>query len=207
MAYLRYIVLFAPVVLLMVLLTLLSAAPPTVLENRSGFPEGYAPVGAATPEDAAKRFFAACAARSPKRFSQVLLLGVCDGPVGTLNKYAECLHKTKFSDGKNAVTVYELPKSIREETARVVALQPFDSEDEDVAALQFQMMSTYYGEKFICVDIAADSYDELEYRNRIVVAMVNDRWYAIPRCRSSISFYQIADLMPLTASVANDTQW
>jgi hypothetical protein len=32
---------------------------------------------------------------------------------------------------------------------------------------------------------------------RIVVTRVGDRWYAIPRCGSSKSFYEIADAMRL----------
>ena len=154
--------------------------------------------GAASPEDAAKSLFHACATESPKHFVQHLLLGVCDGPIDTLQKFAECLHSTRFHRGEDSFTVYDLPfgKQINpKKPFRAVASQDFDRESKQVAALQFQMMSTYYGERFKCIDLVAESYDGLEYRTRIVVAQVGEGWYAIPRCRSSKSFYEIADSM------------
>ena len=163
------------------------------IPTSSGTPITYPPVGATTTEGAAEGLFTACILRSPGLFIHNLCLGVCDGPVDTLQKFAECLHVTTFRRGDNAFTVYDLPKRLQRETVRVVASQEFDSENEDVAALRWQMMSTYYGEKFICVDVVADDPDGLTYGTRIVVTRVNDRWYAIPRCGSSTSFYQIAD--------------
>lgn len=154
--------------------------------------------GAASPEDAATALFLGSAKESPKHFVRHLLLGVCDGPIDTLQKFAECLHTTKFHTGDESYTFYDLPKGLDKDTVRVVASREFDSQDEDVAALRLQALSTYYGEKFRSVDVAADGYDGREYRTRVVVAMVQDRWYAIPRCRSSQSFYAIADAMQLT---------
>ena len=163
--------------------------------------------GAASPEDAAKSLFHACATESPKHFVQHLLLGVCDGPIDTLQKFAECLHSTKFHHGEDSFTVYDLSfgKQINpKKSFRAIATQDFDRENKQVAALQFQMMSTYYGEQFKCVDVVAESYDSLEYGTRIVVAQVGEGWYAIPRCRSSKAFYEVADAMQLTA-LSSDT--
>lgn len=163
-------------------------------------------LSAATPEAAATALFRACATKSPRHFVQHLLLGVCDGPVNTLNKYAESLHTTTYSNGEDTFTVYDLPKLMKKDTERAVVSQEFDSEDEDVVALERQMMSTYYGRKFQCVEVAGEDYDGREYRSRVVVAMIKDRWYAMPRCRSSKSFYQIADAMRLTSPESDDAK-
>jgi hypothetical protein len=165
--------------------------------------------GAASPEDAAETLFRACATESPQHFVHHLLLGVCDGPIDTLQKFAECLHSTKFRHGEDAFTFYDLPfgKGIDpKKPFRAIASQDFDRENKQVAALQFQMISTYYGEQFQSVDVVAESYDGLEYRTRIVVARVKDRWYAMPRCRSSQSFYEIADAMRLPSAEAKETK-
>jgi hypothetical protein len=52
--------------------------------------------------------------------------------------------------------------------------------------------------------LAADSYDGIEYRTRIVVTLAGDRWHAIPRCSSSKSFYKIADAMRFPAPDLKD---
>lgn len=157
--------------------------------------------GAASPEDAAKTLFRGVATESPVHFVQNLLLGVCDGPIDTLQKFAECLHKTEFSHGADSFTFYdlrELRKGINpKKPTRVIATTPFDSGDKQVAALQFEMMSTYYGKTFMGVDVAAEGYDGREYQTRIVVAQLGGGWYAIPRCRSAKSFYEIADAMDI----------
>lgn len=152
--------------------------------------------GADTPEAAATALFRGCALGSPRHFVQHLLLGVCDGPIATLNKFAECLHVTKFRAGDESFTLYDLPKGIDKETVRVVASREFDGNDGDVKKLQLEAASTYSGKKFMAVDVAATGYDGREYATRIVVATVDNRWYAIPRCRSARSFYRIADAMP-----------
>jgi hypothetical protein len=152
--------------------------------------------GAASPEDAATALFRGCAMKSPNHFVQHLLLGVCDGPIATLQDFAECLHVTRFAHGDESYSVYDMPEPIdRNKPVRVIASEEFDSDDKRVDALQIEMMSTYYGQTFRSVDVAAESYDGREYRTRIVVARVNDRWYAMPRCRSAKSFYAIADSM------------
>lgn len=154
--------------------------------------------GAASPEDAAKAMFIGIAKESPKDFVRHLLLGVCDGPIGTLQKFAECLHATKFIRNEQSLTVYDLPKGIdTRKPIRIVATQAFDGEDEQVKALQFEMISTFYGKRFVCVDVAAEGGDGLNYQTRLVVAEQNNRWYAMPRCRSGKSFYEIADRMQI----------
>jgi hypothetical protein len=155
--------------------------------------------GASSPEDAAKAMFLGIAKESPKDFVRHLLIGVCDGPIGTLQNFAECLHETKFIRNEHSLTVYDLPKGIdTRKSIRIVATQAFDGENEQVKALQFEILGTFYGERFACVDVAAEGYDGREYQTRIVVAQVGDGWYAMPRCRSAQSFYAIADAMRLT---------
>lgn len=179
---------------------LCDASSRTAVGNPSLAPFEFHREGAGSPEEAATVLFYGCAAKSPRHFVQHLLLGVCDGPIATLQKFAECLHKTKFSHDEDVFSVYDLPKSINvKKGARVVAIQAFDPEDKQVAALQFEMLSTYYGKHFMCADVVGEGYDGREYRTRIVVAQLHGVWYAMPRCRSSKSFYNIADAMRLTS--------
>jgi len=185
----------APMVLLCLALSLSSAASPAA--KTLDPPIEFAPKGAATPEIAATTLFRACTARSPNHFTQHLLLGVCDGPIASVNKYAEALHTTTYTNGKDDYTVYELPKMMKKDTERVLAIQAFADDAEK--SLEIQGVSTYYANKFSCVDVAGEGYDGAEYRTRIVVAMLNGRWYAIPRCRSSTSFYQVADAMDIAS--------
>jgi hypothetical protein len=197
----------AGLVLVVVSLALVAAVTLPVDENAIISVAGENREGCETPEAAAVEMFLACSMRSPKLFIQTRLLGVCDGPIATLNKYAECLHTTEYSNGETAFTVYDLPKQMKKETARAVAGQAFDTDDKDVAhLLMFAGISSYYGKQFMCFDVAADNYDGIEYRTRIVVAMLNDRWYAVPRCRSSKAFYEIADAMSLTSSESEDAE-
>lgn len=203
----RYLTFAAAAMLLCLAITLLSAASPASDAKLSVTPIEFTPEGAATPEIAATTLFRACTARSPKHFAQHLLLGVCDGPIASVNKYAEALHTTKYTDGKGHYTVYELRRGINSKTPiRVVASALFDTNDKQVEALQFQLASTYYGKSFTCVDVAAEGYDGLEYQTRIVVAQVGDGWYAMPRCRSAQSFYAIADDMRLTPADAKQAK-
>lgn len=154
---------------------------------------------AASPEAAAESLFRGVATESPTHFVHHLLLGVCDGPIDTLQKFAECLHVAEFRHGDDSYSFYDLREDRKgidpRKPVRVVAIEQFDSEDPQVAALQWQMLGTYYGQVFACVDVAADGYDGLEYQTRIVVAQVEDGWYAMPRCSSARSFYEIADAM------------
>lgn len=90
-----------------------SASEVATLSETAGYEEYALPPlkfrreGAASPEDAAKSLFHACATRSPEHFVQHLLLGVCDGPINTLQKFAECLHSTRFRQGDDSLTVYD----------------------------------------------------------------------------------------------------
>lgn len=155
--------------------------------------------GASSPAEAAKALFRGVAHESPKHFVQHLLLGVCDGPIDTLQKFAECLHVTEFNDGEDSFTFYELRESRKginyKKPIRATLTKQFNSEDKAVAALQIEMLGTYYGERFMAVDVAGEGYDGREYQTRIVVAQLGDYWFAIPRCRSSKNFYAIADGM------------
>lgn len=161
---------------------------------------------ATSPEAAARTLFRGVSTESPKRFVQHLLLGVCDGSVDTLRKFAESLHETKFSHKGKSFTVYglrELRQHINpKKPVSVVASAPFDTKDKRVAALPLQSISTYYGEAFVCIDAEAEGYDRRMYRTRIVVARVDGGWYAMPRCRSAKSFYEIADEMRLSPAKA-----
>ena len=156
---------------------------------------------AASPEAAALSLFRGVSTESPKHFVQHLLLGVCDGSIDTLQKFAESLHATEFTQDGNSFTVYDLRELRRrinpKKPVRVVAIAPFDSEDKQVAALRSQSVSTYYGETFVCVDAVAEGYDGLAYQTRIVAAQVDGGWYAVPRCQSAQAFYKIADAMRL----------
>lgn len=70
-----------------------------------------------------------------------------------------------------------------------------------MAALQLEAVSTYAADRFVSVDVAGlGHYDGAEYQSRIVVAETSSGWYAIPRCRSSKTFYAIADTMQLTVT-------
>lgn len=153
--------------------------------------------GFVTPEEAAFTMFRACAKRSHRLFVQSRLLGVCEGENDWPNRYAASLHLTTFRNGTNAFTMYDLPKRMKEEAARVVAGDAFSA--ADVAKLQPQFLSTYYGQDLHCFEVKALNYDGLEYTTRIVVSKKENRWYAIPRCRSSKDFYKVADGMKLTS--------
>lgn len=156
-------------------------------------------VSAATPEDAAKVMFRGVASESPSHFVQHLLIGVCDGPIDTLQKFAESMHETRFNRENESFSFYEL-RDLRKgidykAKVRASGTKHFNPDDATVAALQTQMLSTYYGESFAKVDVAANGYDGREYQTRIVVAKIGGRWFAMPRCRSASSFYKIADAM------------
>ena len=202
----RCLLMAVPTVLLCLALSLQSVAAPANNPATSTSTIEFAPEGAVTPEIAATTLFRACTARSPKHFAQHLLLGVCDGPIASVNKYAEALHTITYTDGNDHYTVYELRELGRgihhEAPIRVVASAAFDTDDKQVAALQLQMASTYYGKKLTCVDVAAKGDSGVEYQTRIVVAQNGDGWYAMPRCRSAHSFYEIADAMRLTPAAS-----
>lgn len=82
-----------------------------------------------------------------------------------------------------------------EKPLRVIAIAAFDTSDPRVKALELEAVTAYSRESCVSVDIAGVGADGLEYQTRVVVAKVSDGWYAIPRCRSSESFYRIAGSM------------
>lgn len=94
----------------------------------------------------------------------------------------------------------------REKPLRVVATAAFDDSDPRVKALEIEEVSTFYCESCVSVDIAGVGWDGLEYQTRIVVGKVRDGWYAIPRCRSSESFYRIADSMSLARAETKEAR-
>jgi len=163
---------------------------------------------AATPELAARSLFRGVATESPSDFVQHLLLGVCDGSIDTLQKFAESLHTTKFHHDGDSFTFYELRELRRsiiwKKPVRIVATAPFEPEDEKVRALELEMLSTYWGKRFMSVDVAGEGYDGREYRTRVVVAQGDAGWYAMPRCRSAQNFYKIADAMLIEAAGKDD---
>jgi hypothetical protein len=183
---------------------------PSAVATPSLAPFEFHREAAASPEAAARALFRGISDESPKYFVQHLLLGVCDGSIDTLQKFAESLHKTEFTHDGDSFSFYDLRdlrKGIdREKPIRVVAYALFDIEDEQVAALKFQGLSTYYGEQFASVDVAAEGYDGREYQTRIVVAQVGDGWYAMPRCRSAQRFYEIADAMRLAPTEVQEAK-
>lgn len=141
--------------------------------------------GATNPEDAAKAMFRGCAKKSPKDFVQHMLLGTCDGPISTLQKFAECLHSTKFKTGAEPYAVYDLPVGknggLKNDTIRIVASGVFPTDEKVAAVISGEAFHSYYGEEFRFVDVAADGSDGREYRSRVVVAAIKDRWYAMPK--------------------------
>ncbi len=176
-------------------------------------PLEFKPEAATSPEIAAQAMFRGVATASPREFGKHLLLGACNNEVDVLNRYAESLHLTRFSINAEALTFYDLLDQRddsgrlrlinREKPIRVIASAAFDSADPRVKALDLEVGTTYAGERFVSVDVAGmGHYDGLEYRTRVVVAKIGSGWYALPRCRSSKNFYEIADAMQLTPAEA-----
>ncbi len=181
-------------------------------------PFEFRPEGATNPEAAAQALILGVATASPRDFGKHLLLGVCNNEVDVLNRYAESLQLTRFSNDGETFTYYELRDQPRDpgteksrminrkKPLRVIASAAFVDADPQVKALHFEMASTYYGKRFVCVEVAGEGLDGREYQSRVVVAEVGDGWYAMPRCRSSKSFYQIADAMSLARAEAAEAR-
>lgn len=183
----------------------------TAPSGQSLAPFVFRPEGATSPEAAAQAMFLGVATASPRDFGKHLLLGACNNEVDVLNRYAESLRLTRFSHQGEAFTYYDLRDERddngrlrlinRQKPLRVIATESFDSTDPRVTALSLEAAGTYAGERFVSVDVAGmGHYDGLEYQSRVVVAQVGSRWYAIPRCASSKSFYAIADAMQLAST-------
>ena len=180
-------------------------------------PFEFRPEGATSPETAAQAMFLGVATASPRDFGQHVLLGVCNNEVSVLNRYAESLHVTRFSNNAGAFTYYDLRDQRdasgrlriinREKPIRVIASASFDSTDPRVKALDLEAAGTYAGERFVGVDVAGMGYDDgLEYQSRVVVAQVGSVWYAMPRCASSKNFYAIADAMNLARTEVKEAK-
>jgi hypothetical protein len=161
---------------------------------------------ASTPEMAAQAMFLGVATASPQDFVKHLLLGVCHNEVDVLRTFAESLHVTPIRHEGETSTWFQLQERPdasgklrvidREEPVRVLSSIPFDSGDAKVRALSLEAASTYAGERFVCVEVAGVGYyDRADYQACVVVAQVDGGWYAIPRCRNSARFYEIADTM------------
>ena len=148
---------------------------------------------ASSAEEAANALFIGCATHSPKHFVKHLSLATCEGPVDTLQNFAECMHKTEFRSRGESFTYYDLPARIRRDTVRVVASRKFDAENAAAACLHAKYV--YYAETLIAVDVAASDSTGRDYQTRIVVAGTKNNWYAVPRVRQSQPLYEIADAM------------
>ena len=161
---------------------------------------------ASTPEMAAQAMFLGVATASPREFVKHLLVGVCHNEVDVLRTFAESLHETPIRHEGETSTWFQLQERPdasgklrvidREQPVRVISSLPFDSGDAKVRALSLEAASTYSGESFVRVEVAGVGYyDRVDYRTCVVVARVDGGWYAMPRCRNSARFYEIADAM------------
>lgn len=153
--------------------------------------------GAGSPEQAAVAMAAGMTEKSPDKFLQHLCLGVCDGPISTINKYDECMHQKYLADESGTYSISDLPSQIIEGAQEAIETRVFDQEDPRVVKLAGELLSTYYGEEFHCVWLSARSHSKKHYIFRVVVTRVGNKWFAIPRCGSSNRFYDIADSMQL----------
>lgn len=181
--------------------TAYSFQPPAVVINPALPAFEFRQQRADNPEAAALALFRGVATGSPGHFVQHLLIGVCDGPNSTLQKFAESLHATEFHHGDDTFTFYDLRDQNKgiysKKPMRVIGSAAFDPQDKQVVALQLEAVSTYGGETFMAIDVEGQDYDGRALRTRVVVAKVNGHWYALPRCRSARSFYKIADAMQI----------
>ena len=194
MSYLRISIVCLILALLFVPATLWSQSDSSAAKSNYKLSYEFSPTGAASAEEAAIAMFRGVALRSPKDFARHLLLGVCDGPIGSVNKYAESLHFNLLTNGEESLTVYDLPERMKKDTEQVLSSLAFS--EAEVDSLRSQFLSSYYCQDLIsCVEVAGESYGGKQYRTRIVVVCLNDVWFAMPRCRSSKSFYAIADAM------------
>lgn len=161
---------------------------------------------ASTPEMAARAMFLGVATASPQDFVKHLLLGACNNEVDVLCTFAESLHVTPILHEGDTLTWFQLQERPgasgklrvidREQPVRVISSRPFESGDAKVRALSLEAASTYAGKRFVRVEVAGVGYyDKADYRACVVVAQVDGGWYAIPRCRNSARFYEVADAM------------
>ncbi|TWT79721.1 hypothetical protein CA13_11280 [Planctomycetes bacterium CA13] len=151
--------------------------------------------GYTSPIESASNMVRAIATKNHKIFVRSRLLGVCEGKNDWPSRYAECLHTTQFSSEKGELTVFDMTRRLMPDTVRVVSMKEMD-------VPHGLLVSSYYGEQFMNVEVVIADYDGLEYRTRIVVAKISDRWYAIPR-RGRCGFYAIADAIPSVPTKAD----
>ena len=151
--------------------------------------------GATNPEEAAVALVTGITERSPQKFLKHLCLGVCDGPISTHKKYSESPHTTKLKAGNVSASVIELASQIQPASANAIHREEFDTTDPRVINLASEMMSTYYGTAFQCVWVSVQTINGVTYETQVVVTRKNDLWYCIPACKSSKSFYAIAEDM------------
>ena len=148
--------------------------------------------GAETAESAATVMVRAYAEMDFKLFMQSRALFECeDSQRGGPNRYAESLHRTKFSNRDHAQTVYELPTRLNAATARTVA-----AHTPTLAFIDAALFSDHVPhQRHRFVDVAIKGYDKTSYQCRIVVIEFSGRWYAVPRCYSSRRIYELADAL------------
>lgn len=181
-------------------------------------PFEFRPGPARTPEIAAQAMFLGVATASPKDYMQHVLIGVCENEIDLLQNFAESFHATRFSHDGETFTTYDLQHQrdasggmriiYRKKPIRVIASAVFDSTDPQVQALDLDLEAagTYGGKRFVSVDVAGLDYDGREYQTRVVVAQGLGGWYAIPRCHSSKSFYEIADAMSIASADSKEAK-
>ena len=152
-----------------------------------------------TPQAAATAMLQAIATKNHHLFVQARMLGVCEGKNDWPPRFAETLHTAKFSSpggGQGDLSVFDMPRRLRSNTVRVVSKQ-------ELTVPGWVGVSSYYGEQFAAYDMAIDNYDGVEFRTRLVVARVGEKWFAIPR-RSQCSVYQIADALTVDQASVTD---
>lgn len=151
--------------------------------------------GSTTPEEAAVALVTGIIEKSPQKFLQHLCLGVCDGPISTRKKYSESMHTTNLKAGNVSASLFELASQIQPASANAIHREEFDTTDPRVIHLASEIMSTYYGTAFQCVWVSVETIHGVTYETQVVVTRNDDLWYCIPACKSSKSFYAIAEDM------------
>ena len=172
-----------------------STSDPDLILNSTTTELNQIITGATNPEEAAVALVTGIIERSPQKFLQHLCLGVCDGPISTQKKYSESPHTTKLKAGNVSASLIEIASQIQPASANAIHREEFDATDPRVINLASEMMSTYYGAAFQCVWVSVQTINGVTYETQVVVASNNDLWYCIPACKSSKSFYAIAEDM------------
>ena len=172
-----------------------STSDPDLILNSTTTELNQIITGSTNPEEAAVALVTGIIERSPQKFLQHLCLGVCDGPISTQKKYSESTHTTNLKAGNVSASLIEIASQIQPASANAIHREEFDATDPRVINLASEMMSTYYGTAFQCVWVSVQTINGVTYETQVVVASNNDLWYCIPACKSSKSFYAIAEDM------------